>query len=117
MSDAEINLSEVINSNLQSNWLTTLSACETGMVDFASPTDEHFGLPLGFIFAGSPSVWASLWSVSDSATSALMQKAYENLSREEYKNNKPEALRQAQLSMFQKYPHPFNWAGFQHFGV
>lgn len=115
--DEVIKLSEIINSNLQNNWLTTLSACETGMVDFASPTDEHLGLPLGFIFAGSPSVWASLWSVSDLATSELMQKAYENLSSEEYKNNKLEALRQAQLSMFQKYPHPFNWAGFQHFGV
>lgn len=117
--EAVIKLSEIINSNLQSNWLTTLSACETGMVDFASPTDEHFGLPLGFIFAGSPSVWASLWSVSDSATSHLMQKAYENLSRKEYKNNKPEALRQAQLSMLnvKGFAHPFFWAGFQHFGA
>lgn len=117
MFDEVIKLSEIINGNLQSNWLTTLSACETGMVDFLSPTDEHFGLPLGFIFAGSPSVWASLWSVSDMATSELMQKAYENLSLEEYKNNKPEALRQAQLAMLKDYPHPFFWAGFQHFGV
>ncbi len=99
MADEVIKLSEIISTNLQSNWLTTLSACETGMVDFASPTDEHFGLPLGFIFAGSPSVWASLWSVSDMATSELMQMAYENLSQEDYKDNKPEALRQAQLSM------------------
>ncbi len=118
MSDEVIKLSEIINSNLQSNWLTTLSACETGMVDFGSPTDEHFGLPLGFIFAGSPSVWASLWSVSDMATSELMKMAYKNLSQEEYKDNKPEALRQAQLEMLKEgYPHPFFWAGFQHFGV
>lgn len=113
-----IKLSEIINSDLKNNWLTTISACETGMVDFQSPTDEHFGLPLGFIFAGSPSVWASLWSVSDMATSGLMQMAYANLSKEEYKNNKTEALRQAQLAMLKgDYPHPFFWAGFQHFGV
>lgn len=117
MSDKVIKLSEIINSNLQNNWLTTLSACETGMVDFASPTDEHFGLQLGFIFAGSPSVWASLWSVSDMATAELMQMAYENLNTEEHKNNKPEALRQAQLEMMKEYSHPFFWAGFQHFGV
>jgi CHAT domain-containing protein len=117
MFDGEvIKLGEIINCNLKSNWLTTLSACETGMVDFQSPTDEHFGLPLGFIFAGSPSVWASLWSVSDLATSDLMQEAYENLGKEEYKSNKPEALRQAQLSML-RGEFPFNWAGFQHFGV
>lgn len=117
MSDEVIKLSEIINSNLQNNWLTTLSACETGMVDFASPTDEHFGLPLGFIFAGSSSVWASLWSVSDWATSELMKTAYENLSREEFLNNKPEALRKAQLSILKHLSHPFFWAGFQHFGV
>lgn len=91
MSDKVMNLSKIINCNLQSNWLTTFSACETGMGDFASPNDEHFGLPLGFIFTVSPSVWASLWSVSDMAASELMQKAYENLSKEEYKYNKPKA--------------------------
>lgn len=117
MADKVIKLSEIINCNLQNNWLTTLSACETGMVDFASPTDEHFGLPLGFIFAGSPSVWASLWSVSDETTSVLMQKAYDNLSKEEFRNNKPKALREAQLSMLRKFPHPYYWAGFQHFGI
>ena len=117
MSDEVMKLSEIINCNLQNNWLTTLSACETGMVDFQSPTDEHFGLPLGFIFAGSPSVWASLWSVSDMATSELMKTAYESLNFEEYKNNKPEALRQAQLTILKHLPHPFFWAGFQHFGI
>lgn len=117
MSDEAFKLSEIINRNLQSNWLTTLSACETGMVDFQSPTDEHFGLPLGFVFAGSPSVWASLWSVNDMATSYLMQKAYENLNRKEYQNNKPEALRQSQLEILKHLPHPFFWAGFQHFGL
>lgn len=117
MADGVIKLSEVINCNLQNNWLTTLSACETGIVDFASPTAEHFGLPLGFIFAGSPSVWASLWSVSDETTSLLMQQAYENLSREEFRNNKPESLRQAQLSILKEFPHPYYWAGFQHYGI
>lgn len=116
-SDVVITLSDIINCNLHNNWLTTLSACETGMVDFTSPTDEHFGLPLGFIFAGSPSVWASLWLVDDLATSALMQRAYENLNKKEYWNNKPEALRQAQLSILQEFPHPYYWASFQHFGV
>lgn len=117
LSDEVIKLSEIINCNLQNNWLTTLSACETGMVDFASPTDEHFGLPLGFIFAGSPSIWASLWSVSDMATAELMKMAYENLNLEGFRNNKPEALRQAQLAILKHLPHPFFWAGFQHFGV
>lgn len=115
--DEVLNLSEIINSDLRDNWLTTLSACETGMVDFRSSTDEHFGLPLGFIFAGSPSVWASLWAVSDLATAELITEAYKNLCKEEYKDDKPEALRQAQLVIMNKYPHPIFWAGFQHIGV
>jgi CHAT domain-containing protein len=117
MANEVLKLSEIINCDLQNNWLTTLSACETGVVDFASPTDEHFGLPLGFIFAGSPSIWASLWSVSDETTSLLMQEAYQNLSKEEFHNNKPEALRQAQLSILKKFSHPYYWAGFQHYGI
>lgn len=117
MTDDVLSLSEIVNCNLRNNWLTTLSACETGMVDFRSPTDEHFGLPLGFIFAGSPSVWASLWAVSDYATSHLMTEAYKNLNKEEYKSSKAGALRQAQLEIMKKLPHPFYWAGFQHFGV
>lgn len=117
MADQVFKLSEIINCNFQNNWLTTLSACETGMVDFDSPTDEHFGLPLGFIFAGSPSVWASLWSVNDETTSLLMQKAYKNLSNGKFYNNKSEALRQAQLSILKKFSHPYHWAGFQHYGI
>ncbi|HEY0460775.1 MAG TPA: CHAT domain-containing tetratricopeptide repeat protein [Pyrinomonadaceae bacterium] len=117
LADEIIKLSEIINCNLQNNWLTVLSACETGIVDFDSPTDEHFGLPIGFIFAGSPSVWASLWSVSDETTSLLMRKAYENLNKTEFQTNKPEALRQAQLSIRETFPHPYYWAGFQHFGI
>jgi CHAT domain-containing protein len=117
MADGVLSLSDIINCNFQNNWLTTLSACETGMVDFASPTDEHFSLPLGLVFAGSPSIWASLWSVSDEKTFLLMQKAYENLSKKAFRNNKPEALRQAQLTLLKKFSHPIYWAGFQHYGI
>lgn len=119
MTDKVLKLSEIMNNDLQTNWLTVLSACETGVVNAWSATDEHFGLPLGFVFAGSPSVWASLWSVTAATTSDLMQRAYQNLNKAEYRNNKSEALRQAQLEMSQDkdFSHPFYWAGFQHFGA
>lgn len=41
--------------------LVTLSACETGQVDFRPTSDEYIGRPSGFLFAGSPSVVSSLW--------------------------------------------------------
>jgi len=115
-----LDMSAIIKTNLKQNWLTVLSACETGMVDGFSSTDEHFGLPLGFVFAGSPSVWASLWSVSAVTTHDLMNYAYGNLKIKEFGNNKPEALRQAQMEMLldkKGLSHPYYWAGFQHFGV
>jgi tetratricopeptide (TPR) repeat protein len=113
-----LSLDEIMNTNLNHIWLVVLSACETGLTDFREVSDEHYGLPLGFIFAGAPSVWGTLWSVQDDATSELMVNAYR------YLNNgltKPEALRQAQIDLrndaAQHFSHPYFWAGFQSFGA
>ncbi|MFM6023342.1 MAG: CHAT domain-containing protein, partial [Dolichospermum sp.] len=59
--------------------LITLSACETGLIDLNSISDEYIGLPSGFLFAGSSSVVSSLWTVNDLSTSFLMIKFYEIL--------------------------------------
>jgi CHAT domain-containing protein len=76
-------------------WLVVLSACETGLVDFREVADEHFGLPTGFLYAGAPTVYGSLWSVNDLSTALLMVKVYEGLEREG--KGKAEALRDAQI--------------------
>ncbi|MBD1922683.1 tetratricopeptide repeat protein [Microcoleus sp. FACHB-831] len=65
--------------NLPQCRLVTLSACETGLTTFDSRSDEYIGLPSGFLFAGSPSVVSSLWSVSDLSTAFLIIKFYDNL--------------------------------------
>jgi CHAT domain-containing protein len=75
--------------------LAVLSACETGLVDFREIADEHYGLPMGFLFAGAATVWGTLWTVNDLSTALLMIKAYQALLRE--KQNKSDALRAAQL--------------------
>jgi CHAT domain-containing protein len=74
--------------------LVTLSACETGQVDFLSTSDEYIGLPSGFLFAGSPSVVSSLWRVDDLSTSLLMVKFYKHL--KEDRMAVPVALNNAQ---------------------
>jgi CHAT domain-containing protein len=55
------------------------------------------GLQQGFHQAGARNVLASLWSVSDAATSVLMEEFYDQL----WVKKKPplEALRQAQLAV------------------
>ncbi|HEX4328906.1 MAG TPA: CHAT domain-containing protein [Burkholderiales bacterium] len=88
--------------------LVTLSACETGLGAINSG-DDVVGLTRGFLYAGSRSIVASLWSVDDRATGELMTAFYRNLPT----MNKDEALRQAQLSTRANFPHPFFWAAFQ----
>jgi CHAT domain-containing protein len=56
--------------------------------------DEHFGLALGPLYAGAPTVWGTLWAVADVATGLLMGKAYELLGEGK---SKAAALREAQL--------------------
>lgn len=89
-----LTLGEIFSLDLRNCRLVTLSACETGLTDFRSLSDEYIGLPSGFLFAGSPSVVSSLWTVSDLSTTFLMIKFYQNL---EEMASVPVALNQAQL--------------------
>ena len=114
LADGEMTMKEIMETSLGNAWLTTLSACETGVVNFEETSDEHYGLPLGFVFAGCPSVWGTLWSVSDNATSELMKLAYQNIKAGKEKS---ESLRLAQIELKKNYDSPYYWAGFQHFGV
>jgi len=75
--------------------LLTLSACRTAV--------DNPGAELGFagltVASGAKSALASLWSVSDEGTFALMTDFYYQLQSAKVKS---EALRQAQLSMIQE---------------
>jgi len=105
--DGVLTVGELYSMKLDAD-LVTLSACETGLGKVASG-DDVVGLTRGFLYAGSRSIVASLWSVDDQATAALMQAFYGNLAT----MNKREALRQAQLRARLAFPHPFYWAAFQ----
>jgi CHAT domain-containing protein len=91
--DGRLEVREIFGMDLHAN-LVVLSACETGLGKLSSG-DELVGLTRAFIYAGTPSVVASLWSVEDSSTAALMGSFYKNLKT----MSKVEALRQAQLKL------------------
>jgi CHAT domain-containing protein len=74
--------------------LVVLSGCETALGKLSSG-DELVGLTRAFIYAGTPSVVASLWKVDDASTAQLMSSFYRNLKSK----TKVESLRQAQLDM------------------
>jgi len=74
-----LTLGEIFGLNLSQCRLVVLSACETGLTDPTSLSDEYVGLPSGFLYAGSPSVVSSLWTISDISTTFLVAKFYQNL--------------------------------------
>ncbi|MEB3180719.1 MAG: CHAT domain-containing protein [Nostocaceae cyanobacterium] len=93
-------LGEIFSLDLNQCRLITLSACETGLTDPKSISDEYISLTSGFLYAGSPSVVASQWTVNDLSTTFLMIKFYENLHEQQKQQgylNIAIALNQAQL--------------------
>jgi CHAT domain-containing protein/Tfp pilus assembly protein PilF len=87
---------EVAGVNLRGCQLVALSACDTGLGRVAGG-EGVLGLQRAFHAAGARSVVASLWKVSDAATSVLMEEFYANLWQK--KLPRLEALRQAQLAV------------------
>ncbi|MBP5972291.1 CHAT domain-containing protein [Brasilonema sp. CT11] len=94
--DKCLTLDKIFALKLEKCRLVTLSACETGLIDYSNTSDEYIGLPSGFLLAGSPSVVSSLWKVDDLSTSFLMIKFYENL---QTKNSVSLALNSVSLAL------------------
>jgi len=93
--DEDLTLEEVFEHlRLEKNWLVCLSACESGLLDYRDIADEFIGLQAGFLYAGAPTVIASLWSIADYTTALVMMKLYENIYQ--HKMTKAAALRNAQ---------------------
>lgn len=98
---------DISTLDLSNTDLVVLSACETGIGRITR--DGVNGIARPFLTAGANSVVVSLWQVPDSPTAELMVEFYQNLKSTE---NKAQALRQAMLTIKEKYPEPYNWAAF-----
>lgn len=80
--EADLTLGKIFEKlDLDQCRLVTFSACESGMTDPTSISDEYIGLPSGFLYAGTPSVVITLWTVDPLATTLLLTKFYKNLKR------------------------------------
>ncbi|HSB11895.1 MAG TPA: CHAT domain-containing tetratricopeptide repeat protein [Blastocatellia bacterium] len=107
LADANLHFYSLLDLKLNAE-LVTLSACHTG-VNKVFPGDELHGLLRGFLFAGAPSVVASLWAVSDRSTAEFMREMYSQIRAGASKSS---ALRSAQLVIKEAYGHPYYWAPF-----
>jgi CHAT domain-containing protein len=107
LGDSWLNLFDIFNLQLGAE-LTVLSACETGM-SAVWEGDELLGLARGFLYAGTPSLVVSLWTVNDRSTAELMRHFYTALQRGTPKGR---ALQKAMIDVKANFPHPYYWAPF-----
>ncbi|MBD2418454.1 CHAT domain-containing protein [Anabaena cylindrica FACHB-243] len=114
--DGKLQVYEVYKLDLSHTDLVVLSACQTyiGNTYEVGNGDEVIGLNWAFIYAGSPTVVASLWNVPSIKTSKLMVTFHENLHQG---MTKAEAFQKAQIQVLKsqdpkKKLHPYYWAGF-----
>jgi len=90
--------------------LVMLSACKTGMA-YVSQGDEIIGMTRSFLYAGTPAIISTLWSVDDLATAVAVKRFYRYLASG---FSKARALQMAQLIVKDMVnTHPAAWAGFK----
>ena len=89
-------LKDIASWSMQDVDLVVLSACETGLGGFDNNGEQILGLGYQFQSVGARAVLASLWSVDDGGTQALMNAFYVGL-----KNgySKTEALQRSQQAL------------------
>jgi tetratricopeptide (TPR) repeat protein len=115
--DGLLKLADLWNTwrgRLSSCRLVVLSACRTN-VGTTQRDEAPQALPLGFFFAGVPSVISSLWAVDDQSTRELMTDFYGRLLAGE--TDKLKAFTDARKALRAKYPDPFHWAPFLFLGA
>lgn len=106
--DGILTADEISQIDLANTEIVILSACTTGLGNFASP-EGVFGLQRAFKLAGVKSIVMSLWEVPDEATSNLMQFFYQNIAKGMEKHK---AFKEAQKRLRRQEENPFSWAGF-----
>jgi CHAT domain-containing protein len=105
-----LSVADVYDLDLKNASLVVLSACETG-IGQVNASDDITSLNRAFIYAGSPSVLASLTTVRDDSTALLMSAFYSGLAKG---LTKAEALQAAQADIrnLQGFENPYFWAFF-----
>jgi CHAT domain-containing protein len=94
-----LTLLDLFELDLRQARLVALSACETGLSEINSISDEFVGLSSGFLYAGCNSVIGTLWTVNDLSTGLLMGEFFRLLKQQEQAQRLTDvalALKQAQ---------------------
>ena len=114
--DGFLTMADVFGIKLNAD-MVTLSACNTGRGK-AEKGEGVRGLTRAFMYAGTPAISVTLWSVESQSAKQLSTGLYRNL---KLGKNRSEALRQIKLRMIRGetgalFQHPFFWAPVVIFG-
>ncbi len=114
----QYNIADAALLGLKNTELITLSACQTAK-EANADGQEISGLAYVLERAGAKSVIASLWNAPDGTkfedksyeaiNSIMMAEFYQNLQKG---MSKSASMREAKLSLIEKYPHPYFWSLF-----
>lgn len=109
--DGILTSKEISEVNLSGVKLAVLSACDTGLGNTNNVTGISYGVHDAMKSAGVHQCLASLWKISDYATSLFYKKFYINLLE---CHNVPKALRLTQDYFINSdiFSNPYYWAGF-----
>jgi CHAT domain-containing protein/lipopolysaccharide biosynthesis regulator YciM len=107
----KIRLNEITDWQIPNIDLIVLSACQTGVGKLGDGV-EILGFGYQIQKAGAKNAIASLWSVNDEGTQALMETFYRDLKKGDVTST--EALHRAQVALIKspKYNHPNYWSAF-----
>jgi CHAT domain-containing protein len=107
----KIRLGEIADWQIPNIDLIILSACQTGVGKLGDGV-EILGFGYQVQKAGAKNAIASLWSVNDEGTQALMEAFYRELKKGDVTST--EALHRAQVALIKspKYNHPNYWSAF-----
>jgi CHAT domain-containing protein len=106
--DGILTADDVSGMDLTNTELVVLSACQTGLGEVLTG-EGVFGLRRAFVLAGAQTLVMSLWKVPDQQTKELVVHFCNVLLSGK---SRDEALREAQLTMKEKYPDPYYWGAF-----
>lgn len=106
--DGLLTAEDVSGLDLLDTELVVLSACQTGLGEVRIG-EGVFGLRRAFVVAGAKTLIMSLWKVPDIQTQGLMVDFYQRILAGQ---SPADALREAQLAMKTRYPHPYYWGAF-----
>lgn len=106
-----IRLSEITEWQIPNVELIVLSACQTGVGKLGSGV-EILGFGYQMQKVGAKNAIASLWSVDDAGTQALMEVFYKELRKGNVSST--EALHRAQVALIksEQFSHPKYWSAF-----